>query len=531
MRRWNGWGDDADESPLTPEAQGFLADLIGKGKAPLDATLDQAVALVPQSRINQASHPFETDPRQRLLHARGQSFPDWVAMRSGQFGPVADAICFPGSHAEVVQALDAARRIGASVVPYGGGTSVVGHLNIPASDRAVVNISLEKMNRLMHLDETSQLATFGAGTPGPEIEAQLKPHGYLLGHFPQSYQYSTIGGWVVTRSSGQQSLRYGRIENLFAAGTLATPRGELKVGGMPASSAGPDLREAVMGSEGRIGLLTEVTARIRRLPACEDFHAVFFPDWNTAITAVREMTQAELPLSMLRLSNEVETETQLRLAGHADLIKWLQRYLGMRGVATGKCMLMLGVTGSLVETRRARRDALALAKRHRGVHVGRAIGKGWQKNRFRGPLLRNTLWEHGYAADTVETAVNWPQVTPLMRAIERAAAQALAGENERVHAFTHLSHLYRQGCSIYSTFVYRAAGSPDADLARWQRLKSTVSEAIVSHGGTISHQHGVGVDHAPYLPAEKGTLGMDLIRAMARELDPEGMMNPGKLFS
>jgi alkyldihydroxyacetonephosphate synthase len=531
MRRWNGWGEDTDDSPLAPEARAFLAELIGAGMPPQDATLEEALARVPQSRITSATHPFDTDAGARLLHARGQSFPDWVAMRSGRLGPVADAVCFPTKHDEVAQALAAAQKMGAVVIPYGGGTSVVGHLDVPAGDRPVVNISLERLNRLLSFDETSQLATFGAGTPGPQVEAQLQPKGYLLGHFPQSYLYSTLGGWVVTRSSGQQSLRYGRIEQLFAGGRMVTPRGELQIGGLPASSAGPDLREAIMGSEGRLGLLTEVTARVRRLPACEDFHAVFFPDWSSASTAVREMVQADLPLSMLRLSNEIETETQLRLAGHADLIKWLQRYLGMRGVGTGKCMLMLGVTGSLTETRRARRDALSLAKRHKGVHVGRTIGKGWQKNRFRGPLLRNTLWDAGYAADTVETAVNWPKVTPLMRAIEAAAATALASENERVHAFTHLSHLYRQGCSIYSTFVYRSTGDPDADLARWRRLKSTVSEAIVAYGGTISHQHGVGRDHAPYLPAEKGALGMDLIRAMAREFDPDGIMNPGKLFA
>jgi alkyldihydroxyacetonephosphate synthase len=203
----------------------------------------------------------------------------------------------------------------------------------------------------------------------------------------------------------------------------------------------------------------------------------------------------------------------------------------MRGVASGQCMLMLGVTGSLLETRRMRRDALTIAKRYRGVHVGKAIGQGWAKNRFRGPLLRNSLWQIGYAADTVETAVNWPQVTPLMRAIEQAAHDTLAKEQERVHAFTHLSHVYRQGCSIYSTFVFRSSGDPDGDLERWRRLKSCLSETIVAHGGTISHQHGVGVDHAPYLSAEKSALGMDLIRAMAREFDPEGMMNPGKLFA
>jgi alkyldihydroxyacetonephosphate synthase len=164
------------------------------------------------------------------------------------------------------------------------------------------------------------------------------------------------------------------------------------------------------------------------------------------------------------------------------------------------------------------------------VHLGQMIGKAWVKNRFRGPYLRNSLWELGYAADTAETAINWPKATPLMRAIEQAASDALASDNERVHAFTHLSHVYRQGCSIYSTFVYRSAGSPEADMERWRKLKAGVSSAIVAHGGTISHQHGVGVDHAPYLQAEKGALGMDLIRAMVRELDPKGIMNPGKLF-
>jgi alkyldihydroxyacetonephosphate synthase len=408
---------------------------------------------------------------------------------------------------------------------------VVGHLDVPALDRPVVNISLERMNQLLALDDKSCLASFGAGTPGPQVEAQLAPLGFMLGHLPQSYEYSTLGGWVVTRSSGQQSYRYGRIENLFASGRLLTPRGELAIGGVPASAAGPDLREALMGSEGRLGLLTEVSARVRRLPEHEAFHALFFRSWDQGIEAVRTLVQHDLPLSMLRLSNELETETQLRLAGHADAIKWLRRYLGWRGLGEGQCMLMMGITGTQREARRLRGDALALAARCGGVHVGQMIGKAWAKNRFRGPYLRNSLWEIGYAADTVESAINWPKATPLMRAIEQAARDALAADNERVHAFTHLSHVYRQGCSIYSTFVYRSAGARDADLARWKQLKTTVSKAIVAQGGTISHQHGVGVDHAPYLAAEKGELGMSLIRAMARELDPQGIMNPGKLFA
>ncbi len=530
MRRWNGWGDDRHDEPLGAAAQEFLSQLIGRGTPTQDETLAQSLSSVPASRLAMST-PFSTDPELRLRRARGQSFHDWIALRYGRVGSPADGVALPTSHEETMEALTAAARIGAEVVPYGGGTSVVGHLDIDSGDRPVVNISLERMNRLLAFDPITQLARFGAGTPGPAIEAQLAGQGYLLGHFPQSYEYSTVGGWVVTRSSGQQSLRYGRIEQLFAGGRLATPRGELTVGGIPASSAGPDLREFVLGSEGRLGLLTEAIVRVRRLPEREDFHAVFFPSWDQGIDAVRRMTQADLGLSMLRLSNAVETETQLRLAGHDQAILWLRRYLKLRGSGEKPVMLLFGVTGLNREVLRVRREALGIAKQSRGIHAGRGIGKGWAGKRFMGPYLRNSLWAAGYGADTVETAVNWPEVTPLMQAIEDAARKSAAACDERLHAFTHLSHVYPQGCSIYSTFVFRAANSFEENLERWQRMKRAVSETIVAHGGTISHQHGVGVDHAPYLPAEKGPLGMDLIRAAARELDPDGMMNPGKLFS
>lgn len=529
MRRWNGWGDTGQDDPLGEAALGFLRERIGAGNPLRDATLDDVLQQVPPSRLVE-SPLWTSDAELRLRHARGQSFPDWIALRAGRAGPYADAVARPATHDDVVSVIAAAKSAGAIVVPYGGGTSVVGHLDVPAGAVPVLNVSLERLSGLLDLDERSMLARFGAGTPGPQIESALRARGYMLGHFPQSWEYSTVGGWVVTRSSGQQSLRYGRIENLFAAGRMATPRGELKVGGVPASSAGPDLRELVMGSEGRLGLLTEAVVRIRRLPEREDFHAVFFPAWDVGVDAVRALVQNDIPMSMLRLSNEVETETQLALSGHDKAITWLKRYLRLRGSGIRPVMLVLGFTGLNREVLRSRREALTLCKLHRGVHAGRMIGQGWAKGRFRGPYLRNSLWDAGYAADTVETSINWPGVTPLMRALETVAAEALAAENEKVHAFTHLSHVYRQGCSIYSTFVFRSAGDHDADYARWKRLKTRLSEIIVAHGGTISHQHGVGRDHAPYLPAEKGALGMDLIRAAARELDPQGMMNPGKLF-
>ncbi len=529
-RRWNGWGSEDHATVLDEAARQLLVQLVGASKPLQSAPLMDAVAAVPASRLSN-SRCFQADARLRLTHARGQSLPDWLALRHGRVGPVADGVAMPRTHEEAVAALAEAQKIGAIVIPYGGGTSVVGHLTVPSGDRPVVNISLEAMDQLLDLDETSMLARLGAGTPGPQVEAQLRKHGWLLGHFPQSYEYSTVGGWVVTRSSGQQSLRYGRIEQLFAAGKLATPRGEWLVGGHPASSAGPDMREIVMGSEGRIGLLTEATMRVRRLPECEEFHGIFFPGWEAGFEAARKMVQADLPLSMIRVSNPVETDTQLRIAGHAEMIGWLRRYLKLRGLGAMPSMMVIGTTGSCRDVVRMRRDALAIARSCGGVNIGKPMGKTWNAKRYFGPYLRNTLWDLGYAADTVETAINWPQATGMMNAIEDAARRALADEGEKVHAFTHLSHVYRQGCSIYSTFIYRATPDYEKNFARWQKLKRTVSETIVANVGTISHQHGVGADHAPYLPAEKGALGIDVLRSVAQTFDPQGLMNPGKLFT
>jgi alkyldihydroxyacetonephosphate synthase len=533
MRRWNGWGDDTVDPALPPGGLRFIAERVGSGTPSRDADLARALAAVPASRLSDLAGA-DTAPEARLRHARGQSFPDWLAMRHGRMGPFPDAVATPRSHQEAADLLRRAIAAGAAVIPYGGGTSVVGHLNAEAGDRPVLSIDLGLMSRLLELDQRSRLARFGAGAPGPHLEAQLRAHGYLLGHYPQSFQYSTVGGWVAARSSGQQSLRYGRIEQLFAGGRLATPIGELTLPTMPASSAGPDLRELVLGSEGRLGMLTEAVVRVRPVPERDAFHAVFFGDWDTAAEAVREIVQgvaqARSPLSMLRLSNVRETATQLELAGHPRLIGALRRYLRLRGVGDAPCMLLIGVTGDAREYRYGRAAALAIARTHGGVHTGRAIGKGWAKSRFAGPYLRNALWEAGYGVDTAETAVDWPRVTAAMRAMEDAATGALEAADERVHAFTHLSHVYPQGSSIYSTFVFRVTGDHDRDLERWRRLKTAVSEAVVAVGGTISHQHGVGVDHKPYLAAEKGEAGLAALRAAFAHFDPQGLMNPGKLL-
>ncbi|MES1939828.1 alkylglycerone-phosphate synthase [Salinisphaera sp. T5B8] len=530
MRRWNGWGDDTIDRKLPATARAFLESRLGRGDALPDESLANACAQVPESRVD-ALPGFDRSAEARLRHAHGQSFADWAALRHGHVGPFPDAVASPATHEQTRAALDAARRAGAVVIPYGGGTSVVGHLKVIDDGRPVVSVDMSACARLLDLDVHDRIARIGAGAAGPVVEAQLRAQGFVLGHYPQSFDYSTLGGWVVTRSAGQQSRRYGRIERLLHGARLACPNTDFEVGGQVASSAGPDLRELVLGSEGRLGIVTEATVHITPIAERESLHAVFFADWQAALAAARAMTQAGLPVSMLRVSNEEETDTQLRIAGHESAIAWLRRYLNVRGIGDRPAMMMLGITGSRRDTRRLRADALALARHAGGVHVGTAMGRVWAKNRFAGAYLRNGLWDAGFAVDTMETAVPWSRATATMTAMQQAAHLALQAFDERALAFAHLSHVYGAGCSIYMTVVWRRGRDYATDMARWRALKQAVSEAIVACGGTISHQHGVGFDHARYLGAEKGEAGLGLIRAALAELDPQGMMNPHKLVS
>jgi alkyldihydroxyacetonephosphate synthase len=529
MKRWNGWGEETVTYPVHPSLTVFLERMLGPGRPPHDVAFADVIATVPVSRL--PAHPLiSTEADVRVLHARGQSLPCWIDLRSGKSLTFPDGVVHPTDGSEVREIMRYARQVGAQVIPYGGGTSVVGHINPLSGDVPVLTVNMSRMNSLRSLEEATALATFGAGVTGPDLEAQLRAKGYTLGHFPQSFELSTLGGWIAARSSGQQSLYYGRIERLFVGGKVETPVGELELPAHPASAAGPDLREIVLGSEGRMGIITEATIHISPLPEREAFHAAFFPDFDHGMTAVRQIAQAGVPVSMMRLSNAAETATSLALAGHERTIGAVERFLTWRGVESGKCLLIIGFTGRSRIVRAAIKEALGIAGVSGGVHLGTMFGNQWRKNRFRMPYLRNTLWEMGYAVDTVETATSWANVPSLMGAIENGLRDGLADAGEMVHVFTHLSHIYPHGSSIYTTLLFRLAETPDETFRRWETLKQRACEAIVAHNATISHQHGVGVDHMAYLAAEKGDLGIAALRTLYQMFDPDKIMNPGKLI-
>ncbi len=528
MRRWNGWGDDAVETVVPERAMALLRELIGPSRPPRDASLHDVVAAIPEPRLA-PDERLDTDPLERVRHARGQSLPDWIALRSGRLGAVPDAIARPTDSAGVAEILRLAAGTGASLVPYGGGTSVVGGVTVGPSDRPAITVDLAGTAGLIRLDETSGLATFGAGTLGPAIEAALSPRGLTLGHFPQSFEESTVGGWVATRSAGQQAHGFGRIEALFAGGRLETPRGPLDLPPYPASAAGPDLREVVLGSEGRLGILTEVTVRASRRPGLERFSGYVVPDWERALELARRVGQSGLPLSMVRVSTPLETVSTFALAGDRRGSGLLRRYLEWRGQHAERCLVIVGLAGHPAVVGATAHPLDDLVRGSHGV-AAPGVGPAWRKSRFEAPYLRNALWDMGYAVDTLETATDWTTLPALAAELARTLRHGLEPLGERVHAFSHLSHPYATGSSLYTSYIFRIADDPDQTLERWRILKSAASAVIVGHGATISHQHGVGRDHAPYLAAEKGPLGMGALLALVREFDPDGRMHQGVLL-
>ena len=523
MRRWNGWGREGNSAPeaLSQQLRQFLEATIGIGSALSKVTLADAIKRVSETRVKEHSL-MDSTPEVRLRHARGQSLPDWLAMRSGDIGVFPDAVAKPKTVEELRELLREAHKKNLCVIPYGGGTSVVGHVNPVADERPILTISMSLMDRVTAVDRESELVTIEAGATGPSIEKQLGNLGFRLGHYPQSWEHSTLGGWVASRSSGQQSLQYGRIEQLLAGASVETLSGRLEIPPRPASAAGLDMREVILGSEGRMGIITDVTVRVSKEPELEYFETLYLPCWDTGVAFSRDVAQQRIPLSMLRLSNPLETASHKAMSGDS---------LSLSKIGLGSVLVTYGITGSSDHCLSTRNRLEELAKKY-GVSPSDIYREDeWASGRFKTPYLRDPLGDLGYAADTMETAVNWSRVKETVQRIEKVISGALSDEKEKVLVYSHLSHIYPQGSSIYTTYIFRMGDSYECALSRWEKIKKAGASETMACGGTISHQHGVGMDHRDYLPMEKGDLGIAAIRTLCNLYDPRRQMNPHKLLT
>jgi alkyldihydroxyacetonephosphate synthase len=525
--RWWGWGEDAHAGAVSDRSLAWLEGELGTLDAPQGPVALDAVRLE-EPRLPGALHErfgdiLRDDRAARVVHARGKSYPDLVRQRTGDGSGAPDAVLTPRDHDEVRAVLEACAGAGVAVVPFGGGTSVVGGMEpLREGFGSLVSLDLAGLDALESLDERSQLAVVGGGIRAVELEARLGERGFTLGHYPQSYEYVTIGGCAATRSAGQASTGYGRIDELVVGMRLAAPSGDLDLRPQPASAAGPELRRLVIGSEGVLGAITRVALRVRPVPELTRYEGWMFVSFGAGAEALRRLEQGGAAPDVARLSDEDETRLGLGMAGLGGVRSGaLRAYLRARGVAGG-ALAIVGWAGPEEGVRIRREAAIEALRDAGGVALGQPAGRAWVRSRFHGPYVRDDLMDRGVMVETLETATTWAQLFALYRAV---------GDVLRSHAplvACHISHLYPTGASLYFTFMARARRGEE--LEQWASVKRAASEAIVAAGATITHHHALGRDHAPYVEAEVGATGVAALRALKGELDPAGVMNPGKLL-
>lgn len=533
--RWNGWGW-LEAPDLLGERSALVWDWIAKvldcGELPDTPAKDLRDISLPPSRLGagliaelgvlMAPSRIHTDPHERAFHARGKSYRDLLALRAGEVTPCPDAVLYPSSREEVVAIVRWAILHGAILVPFGGGSSVVGGVNTPQTRHPVLCVDMTLMGRVLELDEVDQVARVEAGAYGPALEQALQARGFTLGHCPQSFEFSTLGGWIAARGAGQQSNKYGKPEKWLVDAEVVVPQGEWHTEGFPASAAGPQFTQMVIGSEGTLGIITSARVRVQPVPEAKDYRGFLFQDFASGISAARALVQSGVPTAMIRLSDSDETRFYAALQ-HGD---------GDVGEATPFCVMLLGTEGELETVEFARTRARALIEAQGGISLGESPGESWYKGRFSMPYLRDPMLDHGLGIDTIETSTGWSNVLALYGnvrdAIHRAISMRPGISGARAVVMAHISHCYPDGACLYFTFVF--VREKDDPAGQWEDIKTAATEAIVAHRGTISHHHGVGTDHRRWLEREKGPVGTALLRGIKQLVDPENILNPGKLI-
>ena len=535
--RWWGWGKKDHAPALPAHALPFLRDRVGISAQPRPPVALSQVRLAP-ARLPEAvkdelgrvvgAGGVRDEHAERVLRAAGKGYVDLVRLRAGEPEGAPDAVVYPSSHEQVKQVLELCARRGVAVVPFGGGTSVVGGVApLPGEHEAVISLDLRRLDAVAGIDRRSMTVACGAGLRVPALEARLWPERLTLGHFPQSYEYVSVGGCAATRSAGQASTGYGRFEALVRGLRFAAPSGELDLAAVPATAAGPSLRQALVGSEGAFGVITDLALRVRPAPATKLYEGAFFHSFGAGVQALRELAQQRAAPDVARLSDEPETAMTLALAGAGGAKGRLGRaYLGLRGFGDG-CLAILGFEGEAESVAARRRAAAEIVRAGGGLLVGRSPGDAWAAARFAGPYLRDDLLTLGVMVETLETAAQWSGLERLHRAVGAAIEGALEARGTPALVACHVSHLYETGASLYFTFLARQ--EEGAEIDQWRAAKEAASRAIVEHRATITHHHAVGRDHVPWLGDEVGQSGVAMLRALKDELDPRGVMNPGKL--
>jgi len=547
--KWSGWGDDdvsfthEDKPALGPfllraldldVTRGAARPAAFDGLSVPEPSLSPDLSAALAEAVGGGS--VSTDRLDRVVHARGKSLRDLVRHRRGDLGRLPDVVVRPADEDGVAAIMRAALDADAVLIPFGGGTSISGSLEAPAQERrTVISLDVSRLRRVLAVDAASGLAQVQAGAFGPDLERQLNAQGWTLGHFPDSFTHSTLGGWIATRSSGMQSDRYGDIADLTRAVRVVTPSGLLVTRPVPHTSTGPSVREMVLGSEGRLGVITEATVHVRRVPERRVILGYLFPTWADGLAAMQAIAASEAAPSVTRVSDASETGFSFatrkdpsvvdRLKSRA-LTTYLRRRRGFD--VDAMCLSFVGYEGSHGHVAEQRKAVGRIVGRHGGLCIGASPGELYDQKKFDTPYIRDFLLDRGALADVSETAAPWSRLPTVYDTVMAAAHGAFDELGVRGYIMCHLSHSYHAGACLYFTFAFKPSAR-DGGLAEYDLVKSAIQQAFMDSGATLSHHHAVGTEHARWLEQDISAPGVAMLQALFTGVDPGSNLNPGKI--
>jgi alkyldihydroxyacetonephosphate synthase len=544
--KWWGWGDeeaafDARHHPgFWPYAKTVLGiedDAPPKPHVPLEAMQ------LPEARVNvrfltelkSSLHPGQIfDSRyERVVHAYGKGFRDLYRMQEGLAEGAPDLVIYPESENDVVAVLRAAAKHDVTVIPFGGGSNIAGCLERMDAGRMAVSLDMRRMRSVVEVDTESCTARVEAGVFGPDLEEQLSGHGMTLGHFPDSFLHSTLGGWIATRSAGMQSDKYGKIEDMVIALRMVTTEGVLETRRVPKSSNGIDVNHLCIGSEGTLGVITEATMRVHARPEARVVPAFLFPDFEGGLEAMRECVRQECTPAMVRLNDPDKTGLSVAFKPPSSRVsqavsRAFKGYLKAKGFNLPRaCLMLVAFEGRKDDVARQMRQVGRVYHKFGGVGLGLSSGKSFEATKYDFPHIRDYLLERDVTTDVSETSTVWSNILPLYRATMERIRAEISESGVQPWTGCHISHTYQSGASIYFTFGFRQRRGDE--IEQYLRVKRAAQQSFIDNGATLSHHHAVGTEHLPWLAADISPLGVKAVAALKQGLDPGNNLNPGRL--
>ena len=544
--KWWGWGDvEVDfNSEAHPGFWPFAKSALGiEREIPPTPPLALDAVHLPEAIVNPRflaelisaldSNQVFDSRYERVIHAYGKGFRDLFRLRRGSAEGAPDLVVYPENENDVLVTLRAAAHHDVMVIPFGGGSNISGCLERMETRRMAVSLDMRRMRRVLAVDAESFTARAAAGVFGPDLEEQLGAHGMTLGHFPDSFLHSTLGGWIATRSAGMQSDKYGKIEDMVVALRMVTPEGVLATRTVPKSSNGIDVNHLCIGSEGTLGVITEATLQVHPRPESRLVPAYLFPEFEAGLLAMRECVRKECMPSMVRLNDPDKTALSLAFKPPSSRFsqtasKIFKRYLQVKGFDLPRaCLMLTSFEGRKADVTRQSRQVNAIYRKFGGVSLGSSSGRSFEATKYDFPHIRDFLLERDATTDVSETATVWSNILPLYQATMKAIRDGVLESGVPPWSGCHISHTYRSGASLYFTFGFMQRKGHE--MEQYLNVKRAAQQSFIDGGATLSHHHAVGTEHLPWLSADISPLGVKAVAAIKHGLDPDNIMNPGRL--